>query len=421
MRHYCTYFDANYLSRGRALHDSLRAHAGEFQLTVLCMDEAAGTALRTAALPGVQLLTVATLVAKYPALAAARADRSRLEFYFTCTSWLMRHLLPQVPAGELLTYLDADLYFFASPQTVYDEIGAASVAITPHRFPPSLAHLERYGRYNVGWVSFRHDPAGLACAADWADKCAVWCFNQLEPDRYADQKYLDAWTGRFPGTVSLLHPGINAAPWNIKDCTLAAGQSGPTINGLPLVFYHFHALVHLGRQLHDPSLHRYDAVMTPGLRDFVYLPYLRELARYEATTPDVPEVLPPANPADSRAGLVLPLLLERLRTSELDRAQRLEAYYVMVADRDRAQAELEGNVAFLREVQKDSDARLATINHYQEKLKQAYADHAHNVAYIEKLHAEIAAHVKVAADHNTIIAQLNEQLRIATERRPAGS
>ena len=53
---------------------------------------------------------------------------------------------------------------------------------------------------------------GLACAADWADKCAAWCFNQLEPDRYADQKYLDAWTGQFPGTVSLMHPGINAAP-----------------------------------------------------------------------------------------------------------------------------------------------------------------------------------------------------------------
>ena len=132
MRHYCTYFDANYLTRGLALHGSLVRHGGDFELVVLCMDDAAAADLRRRALPRIRLLPLADLVAAYPALAAARGNRTNLEFYFTCTSWLMRHLLPQVPAGELLTYLDADLYFFAPPAAVYEEIGAASVAITPH-------------------------------------------------------------------------------------------------------------------------------------------------------------------------------------------------------------------------------------------------------------------------------------------------
>lgn len=285
LRHHCTYFDRNYLTRGLALHQSLMQHAGAFELVILCLDEAAEIALRQKALPHVRLLPLAELVAKYSALAAARGNRTNLEFYFTCTSWLMQHLLPRVPASGLLTYLDADLYFFASPQAVYDVIGTASVAITPHRFPPSLAHLERYGKFNVGWVSLRHDATGLACAADWAAKCADWCFNQLEAERYADQKYLDAWVGRFPGTVSLVHPGMNAAPWNVKDCTFAPGKAGPSVNGQPLIFYHFHALVYLGRQLHDPSLHKYDAVMTPGLREQVYVPYLRQLLSHEAAAP----------------------------------------------------------------------------------------------------------------------------------------
>ncbi len=450
MRHYCTYFDGNYLTRGLALHQSLVRHAGNFELTVLCMDEAVETALRQKALPCVHLLPLAKLVAQYPALGAARGDRTHLEFYFTCTSWLMQHLLPSVPAGEFLTYLDADLYFFGSPQVIYDEIGAASVAITPHRFPASLAHLERYGKFNVGWVSLRHDATGLACAADWADRCAEWCFNRLEADRYADQKYLDAWKDRFPGTISLQHPGVNAAPWNVKDCTFAAGPSGPTVNGRPLVFYHYHALLHLGRQLYDPGLHRYDAVMPPGLREHIYLPYLRRLLAHEAVpATDEPEVLPPIRADDSRSSLALPHLLERLQASELDRAQRLSAIeetlaaiqqtaaYVQVVekdrdltrrdlrtmekDRNRAQAELDQTVTYLRTVELDRTERLASIHFHQEKLKEAYADHAHNVAYIEKLHAEIAAHVKIAAEHNAIIAQLNEQLRVATERRPAGS
>lgn len=451
MRHFCTYFDANYLTRGLALHRSLAVHAGDFELVVLCMDEAVESALRQKKLPQVRLLPVAELVAKYPALAAARTDRTKLEFYFTCTAWLMRHLLPGIPAGELLTYLDADLYFFSSLQPVYDEIGAAPIAITPHRFPPSLAHLERYGKYNVGWVSLRHDATGVACAADWADKCAVWCFNLLESDRYADQKYLDAWAAKFPGTVSLQHPGINAAPWNIKDCSITTGKQGVRIKKRPLIFYHFHALTHLGRQIYDPSLHKYDAILTPGLREHVYLPYLRQIHDPAQSASEEPDLLPPAKAGDPRSEIALNHLLENLRTAELDRAARLRAIeltrqsaqqaiedarisarearsatkqtigYLREVEKDRAtqikqlKADLSRTITYLKEVEADSEERLKSINFLQEKLKSAYTDHEHNVAYMKRLEAEIQAHVKVAAERDALNAGLNEQLRQALE------
>ena len=456
MRYFCTYFDQHYLTRGLALHRSLVDHAGDFELVVLCMDEAVEKTLRQRALPRVQLLAVAELTRHYPALAAARADRSKLEFYFTCTGWLMRHLLPQLPKGELLTYLDADLYFFSLLAPVYAEIGAASVAITPHRFPASLAHLERYGRFNVGWVSLRHDATGQACAADWAEKCAAWCFNLLEADRYADQKYLDAWTEKFPGTVSLQHPGINAAPWNVKDCTFAGGPQGVRINGQPLIFYHFHALVHLGRQLYDPSLHKYDAVLSPGLREHVYRPYLGFLTEGTAAAGEAPELLPLTRADDPRSELAVNHLLGLLQASELDRAIRLLAVqeaqaatrqtvdylriveqdrdkaradqaqtinYLLIVeqDRDKARAEQAQTVDFLHAVEKDSADRLASIQFYQDKLKSAYADLERNVAYLKTLEAEIAAHVKVGAEKDTLIASLHAQLHAAPPRPPAAS
>ena len=435
MRYFCTYFDANYLARGMALHHSLRTHAGECELVILCMDEEVETLLRENALPGVRLLSAAELITQYPRLAAAKSDRTKLEFYFTCTAWLMRHLLPQIPAGELLTYLDSDLYFFSSPEPGYAEIGTASVAITPHRFPPALAHLERYGKFKVGWVSLRHDATGEACAANWAEKCANWCFNQLEPDRYADQKYLDAWSREFPGTVSITHTGVNAAPWNCRDCVVTPGELGPNLNGQPLIFFHFHALVHLGRQLFDPSLHKYDAVLTSGLRDLVYLPYLRQLLRYTPTPTEAPELVPPARGDDPRSGLAVPHLLSLLQASELDRAQRLSAIETNMAatqqtieylkkvenDRDLARVSLEQTVAFLKDVEKDSADRLASIHFHQDKLKTAYADLERNVAYLKRLEAEIAAHIKVGADKDAIIADLAEKVRLATERPAADS
>jgi hypothetical protein len=71
---------------------------------------------------------------------------------------------------------------------------------------------------------------------------------------------------------------------------------------------------------------------------------------------------------------------------------------------------------YIRSVEKDREDRLASIHFYQEKLKQAYADHDHNVAYIGRIHEELAAHIKVIAGKDAIIAELNERLRVALEQ-----
>ena len=45
MRHYCTYLDFNRLTQGLALHLSLAAQAGPFELVVLCLDQDVAKAL----------------------------------------------------------------------------------------------------------------------------------------------------------------------------------------------------------------------------------------------------------------------------------------------------------------------------------------------------------------------------------------
>ena len=448
MRFFCTAFHSDNRAHGLALHRSLLEHAGEFELVILCLDARVETTLRAQAPARVRLLPLAELVAAHPRLAAAPGDRNEAEFHATCTPWLMHHLLPRLPAGELLTFLEPRLFFFASPEPAFAEIGAASVAITPHRFPSSLSHLERYGRFNAGWVSLRHDATGLACAADWAGKSADWCFEVVEPSRFSHQKYLDAWPERFPGTVCLSHPGVNAAPWNVRGATVTTGKPGPRINRQPLVCYHFHALVHLGRQLYDPGLHRFDAAMAPALRTQVYRPYLR-LLQGDADAGETPDVLPPARADDPRGGPALVHLLAQLRGSELDRGARLQAIertrqaaqqaiedarasarearsatkqtiaYLREVEKDRAEqiqqlnAALKKTLDYLKQVEADSADRLASIQFYQEKLKSAYADHEHNVAYMKRCEAELQAHAQMAEQRNAILADLNDQLRAA--------
>ena len=59
---------------------------------------------------------------------------------------------------------------------------------------------------------------------------------------------------------------------------------------------------------------------------------------------------------------------------------------------------------------KDRAERLATISYYQDKLQTAYADLERNVAYLKTLEAEIAAHVRVAAQRDAQIASLSAEV-----------
>ncbi len=97
------------------------------------------------------------------------------------------------------------------------------------------------GRFCVEWVGFRRDEQGLACLARWREQCIEWCFHRLEEDRMGDQKYLDQWPGKYSGLHILQHSGAGVAPWNYSQYSFGQdGQGTITVDGAPLVFYHFH-------------------------------------------------------------------------------------------------------------------------------------------------------------------------------------
>lgn len=282
MLHFCTYFDCRYLDRGLALHASLARTCPEFRLSILCLDKETDGKLRELGLGSVELIRLCDLEGLYPQLAAAKASRSRIEYYFTCTPFLISLVLESLKQGEVVTYLDADLYFFSDPSALLEELGNGSAAIIAHRFPEGLRRLEVFGRYNVGWVSIRSDSQGRDCSTWWRDRCAEWCFDRVEGNMFADQKYLDEWPSRFPGTVVISHPGANLAPWNLASHRVRVRGTAVTVDSRPLVFFHFHGLRRIFGDVWDMNVAAYD--VRPGWSFIwrVYGTYLRELRRTSA-------------------------------------------------------------------------------------------------------------------------------------------
>lgn len=242
-RTYCTYFDSNYLMKGLALIESLnQRETSPFRLFVVCLDGQTQSILEKLDHPNVVPVPLQRIEQGDEALCSARGNRSLVEYYWTLTPTVILRFLEEVPPGDSVTYLDADLFFYSSPEPIFSEFVGHSVLIHGHRFPPSLKHLDEYGKYNVGLLCFRRDESSLEVLSWWRDRCNEWCYARAEDGKFGDQLYLDDWPERFSGVHVLEHVGAGVAPWNHEQYAYGVDAFGTAlVDGWPLIFYHFHS------------------------------------------------------------------------------------------------------------------------------------------------------------------------------------
>ena len=272
-RQFCTLFDSNYLTRGIVLARSLERVAPDATLTAFCFDDEAYELLLELGLPNVTPVALADLEAFDPDLLAVKPARTPVEYCWTATPCVIRYVLEQRADVDEVTYLDADLRFFGSPEPVFAEMGDASVLITPHRFPPHLAGAAATtGIYNVQFMTFRDTADGRTALDWWRARCLEWCHARLEDGKMGDQKYLDDWPVRFDGVHVLEHVGAGLAPWNVGQYAVA---EGPSVDGREAIFFHYHGL-----RLQRSGRHVWRIGLYPqsrAVRRLFYEPYFAEL------------------------------------------------------------------------------------------------------------------------------------------------
>jgi hypothetical protein len=203
------------------------------------MDEQTRHILGRLGIPFVNCITLAEV--EDEELLKAKADRGIAEYCWTLSSCFTWYVMQNFPEIEHITYVDADLLFYSDVLPLFEEIGDASIAIIEHRFSERLKDREVNGRFCVEWDSFRRDEQGMACLSRWREQCIEWCYYRLEDGKMGDQKYLDQWPERYSSCHILMHPGAGIAPWNYAQYRFGTdADCSITVEGAPLVFYHFH-------------------------------------------------------------------------------------------------------------------------------------------------------------------------------------
>jgi hypothetical protein len=278
--HFCTYFDSNYLCQGVTLYRSLRRQNIDFKLYVACLDERAFDTIARLQrdCPELEPVKLVDIEAFDPEFHAVKSNRSRIEYYFTLSPVLPLFLFNRYPEIDILGYLDADLLFYSSPQPIYYELGQNSLLIIEHRFPECIRYREKFGRFNVQCQLYRNDSFALACLRDWRERCIEWCSDKFDGERFADQKYLDQWPEKFKKLVILQNTAAGLAPWNWYNYTLKIMPDNTmTVDGTPLIFYHFQGFKRLNSWILNHGLGHYGAVMPSNLLQWFYAGYMREL------------------------------------------------------------------------------------------------------------------------------------------------
>jgi hypothetical protein len=307
MINFCTLFDKNYLSRGIALYRSLVENCSSFHLYIFAFDDKVFRILNELKLEYATVISLKEF--EDDELLRVKPTRSVAEYCWTSTSSTILYILENYNV-ESCTYLDADLFFYSSPEPLLAEMGKKSILITEHRYSPQYNKELKSGKYCVQFVTFKKDDKGLKALRWWRDRCIEWCYARYEDGKFGDQLYLDDWTERFDGVHVLQHPGGGIAAWNVQQYEFfyrnrnVWGRDKKTKNEFIVVFYHYHYL----RFLKNETIELGRRTLSQDVMDIFYKPYINYLNKIKSELQVVDNSFDPHGSSEPAVSWKTPLI-----------------------------------------------------------------------------------------------------------------
>lgn len=245
MINFCTLFDSFYLAKGLALYRSLQSVSSDFHLFVMAFDEKSFRFLKQMECENLTVQWLNNF--ETPELLAVKAERTRGEYCWTCGPSVIHYFMTTYNLPSL-TYIDADMMFYSNPQVLFDEIGDADIAVSPH-----FIEHEAAGKFCVQFNYFKNSAEGMRALVWWKDCCIEWCYNKYEDGKYGDQGYVEQFPSLFNNVHIMEHRGTGVASWNMNSYSFHTEDNSIIYKGVtfPIVFFHYHGT---SLEVHDDVL-----------------------------------------------------------------------------------------------------------------------------------------------------------------------
>lgn len=270
----CTIISRNYAAYAKTLEESLRISNPDLDFYVLVVDvrdDGFAAQAGFANLVWVEDLGI-------PDFRAMAFQFDILELNTDVKPFMLQRLAKDY---EFFFYLDPDIYVYGSLQGLSDRLAEGTAIITPHITSPiddgkkpGEVDFLKAGIYNLGFFGARRCPESERLLAWWGKRCSTLGFNDARQGLFVDQRFIDFAPSLFDGIVIERSPAYNAAYWNLHERRFASSDAGPTVNGIPLVFFHFSGLA-----VDDPAEARLHISKYQDRADFVSRPDVAPLFR----------------------------------------------------------------------------------------------------------------------------------------------
>ncbi|MDF2891772.1 MAG: Nucleotide-diphospho-sugar transferase [Clostridia bacterium] len=239
VNYFCTITTNSYLLKALALYESIYMNMGKsFHIWICTIDKISYDLLIKINLPNASIIYVGEIENKR--LLEAKNNRYVNEYCWTIKASLVKHILKQHNDIDSILYLDSDTFMFSNPRVFFEGLKKNDVLLTCHNFGDGVYFLTRQkGLFNAGIVGFKNSRNALRILNWWENRCIEWCYNDVQPNRFGDQKYLETINNKHPKTAVIKSVGGNAAMWNIEHSDIKNLDNKVYINDDILMFFHF--------------------------------------------------------------------------------------------------------------------------------------------------------------------------------------
>ena len=186
---------------------------------------------------------------------------------------------------ERVIYFDPDIKLYGSVAPILAELDRADVVLTPHltdrlddgRKPSELSILQS-GSYNLGFIALRRSENTRRLVEWWQRKHERDCVVDIPRGLFTDQKWIDLVPGMYERVRIVRDAGWNVAYWNLNHRAVASDAQGVSVNGRPLLFFHFSGFAPGGKLLSKHQDRFTMENLPPAVRELAD-GYARDLAR----------------------------------------------------------------------------------------------------------------------------------------------
>ena len=263
----CTIVSFNYLPYARTLCDSYLAFHPNDQFYVLLVDRV--PAGFDPSQEKFQLVPVESLgISNFNAVAF---KYSILELNTNVKPTFLKKLFND--GAEQVIYFDPDIMVCSPLDPVLEALHENAIVLIPHSTAPNEENVYSEvlllvaGVFNLGFIALSKSQETERFLNWWERRCLDLAYEERWTGLFVDQKWINLVPCYFDSVYILKHPGCNVAYWNLHERALHKKQGLWTVNGGPLVFFHFSGIHVDGGDRISKHTDQFDLVSRPELQE----------------------------------------------------------------------------------------------------------------------------------------------------------